>query len=136
MSAHDPDHYKFGGIESIDVIRARLTPEEFAGFCKGNAMKYLHRMGHKGDAAEDALKAAKYLGWLAEAGEPGAVSPVGPTGLSIHDRGPGSDYRWELRCGSDYVNAFQTLAHAEKYKERKERHEQHDPYASPPGQRS
>ena len=31
-----PAHYTDGGIETIDFIRAKLTPEEFAGYCKGN----------------------------------------------------------------------------------------------------
>ena len=57
----NPDHYKVGGIESIDYMQAKMTPEEFAGFCKGNALKYISRAGHKGDAAEDLRKARWYL---------------------------------------------------------------------------
>lgn len=57
----NPNHYKVGGIESIDYIQAKLTPEEFAGFCKGNALKYISRAGHKGSAAEDTRKAIWYL---------------------------------------------------------------------------
>ena len=52
-----PAHYTDGGIETIDFIRAKLTPEEFAGYCKGNALKYISRAGKKGDAAEDLAKA-------------------------------------------------------------------------------
>ncbi len=37
-----PAHYA-GSIECIDAIQAALTPEEFAGFCKGNALKYCWR---------------------------------------------------------------------------------------------
>ena len=59
--AINPDHYKIGGIESIDYMQAKMTPEEFAGFCKGNALKYISRAGHKGDAAEDLRKARWYL---------------------------------------------------------------------------
>ena len=62
--AINPDHYKVGGIESIDYIQAKLTPEEFAGFCRGNALKYISRAGHKGDAAEDTRKAIWYLNRL------------------------------------------------------------------------
>ena len=53
---NSPKHYKLRGldIESVDVIKATLTPEEFQGWLKGNAMKYLH----------DAKKAMKYLEWL------------------------------------------------------------------------
>ena len=63
---NSPKHYKLRGldIESVDVIRATMTPEEFQGWLKGNAMKYLHRLGKKDDAAQDAKKAMKYLEWL------------------------------------------------------------------------
>ncbi len=65
MSTHDPvnnpKHYDlFPGKQSIDVIQAALTPEEFAGFCKGNALKYRLRAGEKGDAAQDLAKANWY----------------------------------------------------------------------------
>ena len=66
MTAHDPAHYKVGGIESIDVIRAKLSPEAYRGFCLGNAMKYVHRAGHKDAAVDDAKKAIVYLEWFAE----------------------------------------------------------------------
>lgn len=56
-----PPHYTHGGIEAIDYIQAKLTPEEFAGYCKGNALKYISRAGHKTDAAEDTRKAIWYL---------------------------------------------------------------------------
>lgn len=58
-----PAHYTDGGIETIDFIRAKLTPEEFAGYCKGNALKYISRAGKKGSAAEDLAKAKVYLEW-------------------------------------------------------------------------
>jgi hypothetical protein len=31
--AVNPDHYKVGGIGTIDYLQAKLTPEEFAGYC-------------------------------------------------------------------------------------------------------
>jgi len=37
--AINPTHYKAGGVETIDFLRAKLTPEEFAGFCKANVIK-------------------------------------------------------------------------------------------------
>jgi len=55
-----PPHYRQGGIECIDAIRAALTPEEFRGYCKGNAIKYVWREKHKG-GDEDLKKAAWYL---------------------------------------------------------------------------
>lgn len=55
-----PPHYKTGGIEAIDYIQAKLSQEEFAGFCRGNMLKYISRAGHKADAAEDMRKALWY----------------------------------------------------------------------------
>jgi hypothetical protein len=63
----NPDHYKVGGIETIDYLRAKLTPEEFAGYCRGNALKYLSRAGHKDDAAQEVSKAIWYLERLRDA---------------------------------------------------------------------
>ena len=59
-------HYDAGGIETIDVIRAKLTPEQFKGFCLGNAIKYTLRANFKGAFAADADKAADYTMWLSE----------------------------------------------------------------------
>ena len=61
---NSPPHYKVGGVETIDYIEAKLTPEEFRGYCKGNALKYVSRAGHKADAAEDTRKAIWYLNRL------------------------------------------------------------------------
>lgn len=60
-----PKHYKLPGlnIESIDVLRSVLTPEEFKGFCRGNALKYLIRAGKKDSELQDIKKAGVYIGW-------------------------------------------------------------------------
>ena len=47
---NQPEHYRQGEIECIDAIEAALTPEEFAGFCKGNLIKYAWRERHNGGA--------------------------------------------------------------------------------------
>jgi hypothetical protein len=57
----NPDHYKVGGIETIEFIEAKLSPEEFAGYCRGNAMKYISRAGHKDVTAIEIGKAIWYL---------------------------------------------------------------------------
>jgi hypothetical protein len=64
---NNPSHYTTGGIECIDAIEAALTPEQFQGFCRGNAIKYAWRAGRKGDAAEDLSKGAWYLNRAATA---------------------------------------------------------------------
>lgn len=59
-SVNHPAHYTQGGIECIDAIKAALTEEEFRGYCKGNALKYVWRERHKG-GVESLAKAAWYL---------------------------------------------------------------------------
>lgn len=59
-----PTHYTVGGIETIDYLQAKLSPEEFRGMLRGNALKYLSRAGHKLDALEDYKKAQWYLAKL------------------------------------------------------------------------
>ena len=61
-----PAHYKVGGIETIDFIKAKLTPEEFKGYLLGNVLKYASRAGHKDNATQDAGKMAWYATKLAE----------------------------------------------------------------------
>lgn len=66
-----PSHYTDGGIETIDFIRAKSTPEEFVVYCRLNAIKYLSRAGKKVAPGEDprvALKrdlekAETYIAW-------------------------------------------------------------------------
>lgn len=61
---NSPDHYTAGGIETIEYLAAKLTPEELRGFLRGNALKYLSRAGLKGDAATDYEKALWYTNRL------------------------------------------------------------------------
>jgi hypothetical protein len=56
-----PAHYTQGGIECIDALQSALPPSEFAGFCRGNALKYLWRAGKKGHVTEDLKKARWYI---------------------------------------------------------------------------
>jgi hypothetical protein len=67
-SAHDPvnspSHYTSGGIETIDYMQAKLTPDEFIGYLKGNVIKYTSRAGKKIDMKEDYAKAQWYMNRL------------------------------------------------------------------------
>lgn len=56
-----PSHYTAGGIECIDAIAASMTPTEYAGFLKGQVLKYVWRYRLKGKPAEDLKKARFYL---------------------------------------------------------------------------
>lgn len=56
-----PPHYTAGGIETIDYIKAKLTPEEFIGYLKGSVIKYTSRAGKKDDIVQDLEKAQWYM---------------------------------------------------------------------------
>jgi hypothetical protein len=55
-----PEHYNTGGLECIDAIRGMLTDDEYMGYLKGNAMKYLWRSSYKGKPIEDLRKGIWY----------------------------------------------------------------------------
>ena len=44
---NSPEHYKTGDIECIAAIEAAMTPEEFAGYLRGNIIKYIWRYDKK-----------------------------------------------------------------------------------------
>jgi hypothetical protein len=64
---NSPAHYTVGGYEALDVIKAKLTPEEFIGYCKGNILKYLMRANYKGSHDTDCSKATYYAAEMEEA---------------------------------------------------------------------
>ena len=61
-SVKSPSHYTKGGIEAIDYIQAKLSPEQFKGYLKGSLLKYASRMGDKDSLRLDAGK----CGWYAK----------------------------------------------------------------------
>jgi hypothetical protein len=70
MSANDTqvggDHYKsLGAFQPWDVLQAWLTPEEYRGWMKGNAIVYLARERQKGGDL-DIEKACHHLVKLTE----------------------------------------------------------------------
>lgn len=64
----NPKHYDLfpDGMQAIDVIEAALTPEEFAGYLKGNFLKYRLRAGEKGPAEKCIGKSEWYRERLLE----------------------------------------------------------------------
>ena len=60
-----PPHYTRGGIECKDAIKAALTPDEYRGWIKGNAMAYIWRERFK-NGQEDIDKAISMLQWTKE----------------------------------------------------------------------
>lgn len=61
-----PQHYKVGGFEAIDVIKAKLTPDEYRGYLKGNQLKYLMRANYKDHHDQDIEKSVWYGNRLVE----------------------------------------------------------------------
>lgn len=59
-----PAHYQTAsGLECIDVIEAL---GDGLAYCRGNAIKYLWRLGKKGEALEDVRKAQWYVNRLVQ----------------------------------------------------------------------
>lgn len=61
------NYYDQGGIEVQEIIKAKLTPEQYIGFLLGNVIKYSCRMNWKNDTPNrDAEKVDNYSRWLRE----------------------------------------------------------------------
>jgi hypothetical protein len=64
-NVNQPAHYKAGGIETIDYLKAKMSKEMFEGFLLGNVLKYTSRYRDK-NGREDLEKARWYLNKLLE----------------------------------------------------------------------
>ncbi|MQS52154.1 DUF3310 domain-containing protein [Companilactobacillus mishanensis] len=58
-----PTHYNQGILEVIDAMKA-MTDDEYRGFLRGNALKYIYRLGSKDNPKQDGEKAKYYIDWL------------------------------------------------------------------------
>lgn len=56
-----PSHYTQGGIECWDAMRSCMSEDEFRGYLRGCAIKYLWRCNDKGNYAQDLQKARAYI---------------------------------------------------------------------------
>ena len=59
----NPSHYK-GDIECIDYQKSISTPEEFRGYLRLQAVKYIHRLNAKDTPTTNIDKALWYLNRL------------------------------------------------------------------------
>ena len=71
-------HYDAGGIEVLDIIKAKLTPEQYQGYLLGNVIKYACRLNWKNAPADDARKAEMYARWLTEELRAAQHAPIRP----------------------------------------------------------
>ena len=62
------NYYDKGGMSVKDIWKSKMSKEEFRGLCKGNALKYIFRLGLKpeADPVDDIDKAIDYLQMLKE----------------------------------------------------------------------
>ena len=63
---NNPLHYNRKGVECIQAIEASMSNEEFKGYLKGNAIKYLWRYKYKNNPVEDLEKSMWYSNKLKE----------------------------------------------------------------------
>ena len=59
-----PPHYT-RGIETIDIIKSKLTLEEYIGYMRGTIIKYITRLGYKG-SGEDMINDVGKIIWYAK----------------------------------------------------------------------
>jgi len=59
-SVHRPEHYNTGSLECIDAIKGMLNHDEYIGYLRGNALKYMWRFRYKKSPIEDLRKARWY----------------------------------------------------------------------------
>jgi len=67
-------YYDVGGIEVINIIKAKLTSEQFEGYLLGNCLKYACRANFKGAKERDLEKLLTYSRLLIENTEKGKKS--------------------------------------------------------------
>jgi hypothetical protein len=86
---NSPAHYNQTELECIDAIKYALGEEGFVAYCRGNAIKYNWRAGHKIDSVEDLNKAAWYCRMAA--GDDPRKDPNYKRGAPKKDIAPRSD---------------------------------------------
>jgi len=78
------DHYVNHGIQPWDAMESWMSKEEFAGFLRGNAIKYIARCNDKG-GIQDIQKAQHYIEKLLEVLGDSMID-----GNAVDDRPPSS----------------------------------------------
>lgn len=66
---NSPPNHNQRAIECMNAIKSALTPEEFAGYCKGKSIKYIWDHLYKGEPEQQIKKAQWYLNKMGESHE-------------------------------------------------------------------
>lgn len=97
-----PSHYNQGDIECIDAMVSAFGRKEVATFCKINAMKYIWRLGHKDEEAQEIGKIKWYLDKYLELTQP----PIGvrfDTGEPVYEK---PNVVWNTLTGELNIGLF------------------------------
>jgi hypothetical protein len=83
-------YYDAGGIETIEIMKAKLTPDQYKGFLLGNIIKYSTRANFKESFFRDVEKVGVYTKLLSECQnetEQGIdiCSPIDDTPIKVGD---------------------------------------------------
>ncbi len=70
MKNPNASYYDAGGISTMDVLKAKLTPEQLKGFLLGNIITYALRANFKGQFDSDVDKIGPYQDELKSLKEP------------------------------------------------------------------
>jgi len=62
-------YYSYGGIETIEILKAKLTKEQYEGYLLGNLIKYSTRANFKGQFGRDIEKINVYSEQLKQLNE-------------------------------------------------------------------
>lgn len=74
-TAANQKHYQIAAVEPIEIMQLYLSPEQLQGYLRGNALKYLLRLGHKDESTKEIDKAYQYIKWLRQAVRGGTINP-------------------------------------------------------------
>ena len=97
-----PSHYNQGDMECIDGLIGAFGKKEVATFCKINAMKYVWRLGHKDEEAQEIGKIKWYLDKYLELTKP----PIGvrfDTGEPVFEK---PTIVWNTLTGEPNIGLF------------------------------
>ena len=59
-------YYDAGNIETIEIIKAKLTKDQYMGYLMGNILKYASRANWKNDKNRDIEKLKNYSEMLSD----------------------------------------------------------------------
>lgn len=74
-TALDATHYQILQQQPIEIMQVLMTHEQFLGFCWGNAIKYILRLGKKDAPEKEMQKAQQYAKWYIEASKGKIIDP-------------------------------------------------------------